>query len=130
MERQGTRSESNRASMMARVSLRSSQPYHNDAVTGKQKKFGLADNSNTIVSDAVEEEDPAAVGILRADLPTLEERSIGCADIEVGAGSSGDSERGVSFAEEVGGQLAADGVKESGAGEPPSDRGEKRRKEQ
>jgi hypothetical protein len=36
--------------------------HHNDAVAGAEEEFGLADDADAVVGDAVEEEYPVAVG--------------------------------------------------------------------
>ena len=46
----------------------------------------MADDADAVVRDAMEEEDPASVGILRADFPAAEKRSIRRANVEILAG--------------------------------------------
>ena len=103
--------------------------HHDDAIAGAQQEFGLTDDADAVVSDSVEEEYPAAVGIFRADFPTTERRSIRCLHVEIFTAAAGDCEGGVGFAEEVGRQLAADGVEERRAGEPAADSRQERREE-
>src|SRR6266550_3935448 len=42
----------------------------------------MTSDSYAVVSDPVEEQDPVAIGIFRADLPTSEKRSILCGHVE------------------------------------------------
>src|SRR5580765_4236730 len=92
--------------------------HHDHAVTGAEEKFGLADNADAIIGDAVKEQDPASVGMLRTDDPAPKEDAVRSADIEVFALAAGKGERGVGFADEVGGECAPDGMKEAGGDEP------------
>ncbi len=46
--------------------------HHDDAVAGAEEKFGLGDDADAVVGDAVEEEDPVAVGMIGADDPAAE----------------------------------------------------------
>src|SRR5258708_4984759 len=101
--------------------------HHDDAVAGAQQEFRLTDDSNAVVGDAVKEEDPTAIGIFRADFPSAEKRSIRSLHVKVLAGCAGGGEGGVSFADEIGRQLAANGVEESGGGDPSGNYGPQRR---
>jgi hypothetical protein len=104
--------------------------HHDEAVAGAEQELRVADDADAVVGDAVEEEDPIAVGILRADFPATENCSIGSTNVEILAGGTGDRQGNVGFVDEVGSQLAADGMKECGAGEPSGYRREQRRQEQ
>ena len=104
--------------------------HHDDAVAGAQQKFRLTDDSDAIVGDAVEDEDPVAVGILGADFPSTKRRSIRGFHVEVFAGCAGGGEGGVGFADKIGRQLAADGMKEGRSSEPSGNGGQERREEQ
>jgi len=66
--------------------------HHDDAVAGAQQEFRLTDDSNAVVGDAVEDENPVAIGIFRADFPAAEKRSIGSLHVEVLASSAGGGE--------------------------------------
>jgi len=90
----------------------------------------MADDAGTVIGNAVEEENPAAVGIPGPDSPTAEKRSIGRANVEILAGCPGDGEGDVGFADEIGRQLASDGMEEGRPGEPSGDGREQRREEQ
>src|SRR2546429_979432 len=72
----------------------------------------MASDSYAVVSDPVEEQDPVAIGIFRADLPTSEKRSILCGHVEILAACPGDGEGSVGFADEVRSQLAVNGMEE------------------
>jgi hypothetical protein len=104
--------------------------HHDDAVTGSQQKLRLTHDSDAVVGDAVEEEDPTAVGIFRTDFPAAEKRSIRGANVEILAGCPGDGEGGVGFANEAGSQLATNGMEEGRAGEPTRHGRQERREEQ
>jgi hypothetical protein len=95
--------------------------HHDDAVTGAEEKFRLADYADAIIGDAVKKEDPTSVGMLRTDDPTSKENAVRGADIEVFAVAAGKGERGVGFADEVGGKFAANRMKEAGGDEPACD---------
>src|SRR5271169_3912638 len=95
--------------------------HHDDAVAGTEEEFGLADDADAVIGYAVEEEDPGAIGAAGADDPAVEQDAIGGADVEVFAMAAGVGEGGVGFADEVWGELAADGVEEAGGYKPPSD---------
>jgi hypothetical protein len=103
--------------------------HHDDAVTGAKKKFGLADNADAIIGDAVEKENPTAVGMLGPDHPAAEENAVGSADVKVLAMATGDGERGVGFADQVRGELPANGMKKTGRDEPACDACQERGKE-
>src|SRR6266478_7283649 len=90
----------------------------------------MTNDSYAIVSDPVEEQDPVAVGVFRADLPTSEKHSILCANLEIFAACPGSSEGGIGFADEVRSQLAANGVEERRAGEPSGHSRQERWEEQ
>ena len=80
------------------------------------RKLGVADHADAVVGDAVVEEDPVAVGMVGANNPAAEEDAIGSADIEVFAVAAAVGEGGVGFADEVGSDLATDGMEEAGRG--------------
>src|SRR5437016_3983632 len=90
----------------------------------------MASDSYAVVSDPVEEQDPVAIGIFRADLPTSEKRSILCGHVEILAACPGDGEGSVGFADEVRSQLAANGMEERRAGQPSGHSRQERREEQ
>ena len=104
--------------------------HHDDAVAGAQQEFRLTDDSNAVVGDAVEEEDPTAVGIFRADFPAAEKRSIRSFHVEVLASSAGGGEARGGFADEIGCQLAADRMEERGGSKPSGHGRQDRREEQ
>jgi len=104
--------------------------HHNDAVAGAQQEFRLTDDSDAIVGDAVEDENPAAIGILRPDFPATEKRSIGSLHVEVLAGCADGGEARVGFADEIGREFAANGVEEGRGGEPSGNSRQERREEQ
>ncbi len=101
--------------------------HHDDTVAGAQQKFGLTDDSNAVVSDAVEDKNPVAVGILRPDFPAAEKRSIRSLDVEVLTGCAGGGEARVGFADEIRRELAADGMKERGSSDPSGYSSQERR---
>ena len=80
----------------------------------------MASDSYAVVSDPVEEQDPVAIGILRADLPTSEKRSILCGHVEILAACPGDGVGSVGFADEVRSQLAANGMGNAGPASHPA----------
>src|SRR5713101_5564260 len=92
--------------------------HHDDAVTGAEKKFGLADDSDAVIGDAVEEKDPIAVVARRTDEPATKFNAVGSADVEVNLLRAGYGEGGVGVPDEVRRELAADGVEIGGAGQP------------
>jgi hypothetical protein len=94
--------------------------HQDDAVAGAEEKFGLGYNAYAVVGYAVEEEYPAAVGVVGADDPASQKDAVGGADIEVFAVTAAVGEGGVGFADEVGGEFAADGMEEVGGDEPAS----------
>jgi len=104
--------------------------HHDNTVPGAQQKFRLADDSDAVVGDAVEKEDPAPVGFFRSDFPTPEERAIRRANVEVLAGCASEGEGSAGFADEIGRQFAANGMEKRRSGEPSGYRGEERREEQ
>src|SRR5437762_3360881 len=87
----------------------------------------MTSDSYAVVSDPVEEQDPVAIGIFRADLPAPEKRSILCGHVEILAACPGDGEGSVGFADEVRSQLAANGMEERRAGEPSGHSRQERR---
>src|SRR5260370_10325008 len=104
--------------------------HHDDGVTGAQEEFRLTNDSDAVVGDAVEENDPTAVGVFRTDFPTSEKRSVLCANVEILARRSGEGEGGVGFANEVGSQHAANGMEERWGGEPSRHGRQERRGEE
>jgi hypothetical protein len=88
--------------------------HHNDAVTSPEEKFGLTSYSDAVIGDAMEEKNPASVGMLRAHDPASKEDPVRSANVESFAVAAGIGERGVGFADEVWGEFAADGVKKTG----------------
>src|SRR5437667_1126117 len=66
--------------------------HHDHTVASAQQEFRLANNSNAIVGNAMKKENPVPVGIFRTNFPATEQRSIGCADVEVLARRTGDCE--------------------------------------
>src|SRR2546421_2539080 len=90
----------------------------------------MTSDSYAVVSDPVEEQDPVAIGIFRADLPTSEKRSILCGHVEILAACPGDGEGSVGFADEVRSQLAANGMEERRAGQPSGHSRQERREEE
>jgi hypothetical protein len=92
--------------------------HHDDAVAGSEKEFGLADYADAVVGDAMEEQDPIAVGMIGANNPASQETAVACLDVEIFSMPAGMRERGVSFADEVLGKLPTNGVKESWRDEP------------
>jgi hypothetical protein len=108
----------------------SASVHHDDAVAGSQKKFGLADDADAVIGDAVKEEDPAAVGLRRGNFPAAEHGTVGGANVEVFAVSAGEGKGGVRFPNEVGSQFAPDGMEVGGADQPAGQSGQKWREEQ
>src|SRR6266436_2457904 len=104
--------------------------HHDHAVAGAQEEFRLADYAHAVVRDAMEDEDPAPIGIFRADFPAAEQGSVRGAHIEILAGRAGGGKGGVGFAKEIGSQLATKWMKEGRSGKPSSDSREERREEQ
>ncbi len=104
--------------------------HHDDAVAGAQQEFRLTNDSDAVVRYTVEEEDPIPIGIFRTDFPTLEKRSVRCAHVEILAGCPRDGEGGVGFTDEIGRELAADGMEKCRAGEPSGHGRQERREEQ
>ncbi len=104
--------------------------HHDDAVAGAKKEFGLADHADAVVGDAVEEEDPVAVGMVGADDPAVEEDAVGSADVEVFAVAAAVREGGVGFADKVGSEFAPDGMEEAWGYQPASDACQDRRQEE
>src|SRR5260370_10514448 len=103
---------------------------HDQAVGGAEKDLRLADDAGAVVRGAVKEQDPAAVGILRTDFPAAEKSSIRRANVEILARGAGDSEGDVGYVDQIGSQLAANGMEERRADEPSGDRRRERRKGQ
>jgi len=95
--------------------------HHHHAIACAEEKFGLGDDADAVVGDAVEEEDPVAVGEVGADFPAVEHDAVGGADVEVCAVAAGVGEGGVGFADEVGSKFAADGVEEARSDQPACD---------
>jgi len=87
-------------------------------------------HSGAVVGDAVEDENPVAIGIFREDFPAAEKRSIGSLHVEVLASSAGGGEARGGFADEIGCQLAANGVEERGSSDPSGYSSQERREEQ
>src|SRR5205807_937703 len=83
--------------------------HHDHAVAGSQQEFRMAQDSDAVVGDTVEEEDPIPIGNFRADFPAQEKRSIGSPNLEEG---------GLGLANQVGGELAANGMEKRRAGKP------------
>ena len=92
--------------------------HHDHAVAGSQQEFRLAQDSDAVVGDTVEEEDPIPIGNFRADFPAQEKRSIGSPNLEIFAGCPNDEEGGLGLANQVGGELAANGMEKRRAGKP------------
>src|SRR5882762_66727 len=90
----------------------------------------MTSHSYAVVSDSVVEQDPVAIGIFRADLPTSEKGSILRGHVEILAACPGDGEGSVGFADEFRSQLAANGMEERRAGEPSGHSRQERREEQ
>jgi hypothetical protein len=90
--------------------------HHNGAVTGAKEKFGLADDPDAVVGNAVEKEHPIAVGMVGADNPASEEDAVGGADVEVFAVAAGMGEGGVGLTDKVGREFAAHGMKKARCG--------------
>src|SRR5260370_19841479 len=78
----------------------------------------------------MEEEDPAAVGVFRADFPATERGSIRCANVEILAGCPGDGEGSVGLTDQTGSQVAANGMEERRAGKPSGHSRQERRGQQ
>jgi hypothetical protein len=76
--------------------------HHDHAVAGAEQEFGLADDADAVVGDAVEEEGPVAVGMVGTDDPAAERYAVGSANVEVFAVAAAVSEGGVGFADQVG----------------------------
>lgn len=103
--------------------------HHDDAVTGAKQELRLADDADAIIGDAVKEENPISVGIRRRDFPAAEHYAVGSADVEVFAVATGIGDGSVGFADEVGGEFAADGMEEGRGDEPAGDACQEWRKE-
>jgi hypothetical protein len=104
--------------------------HHHDAVAGAKQEFGLADDSDAVVGDAMKNENPTPVRVFRADFPAAKYRSIGSLHLEILAGRAGDGKRSVSFADEIGREFAADGMEECRTSEPSGDSRQERGEEQ
>src|SRR6266436_8086264 len=104
--------------------------HHDDAVTGAQEKFGLADDADAVIGDPVKKKHPASVGPGCGNFPAAEHYAVGSANVEVLAMPAGDGEGGVRFADEAGSQFAADGVEVGGADQPAGQSRQERREEQ
>lgn len=87
--------------------------HHNDAVAGANEEFGLADHADAVVGNAVEEEHPVAVGMIGANNPAAKHDAVGSANVEVFAMAAGVREGGVGLTDQIGGEVAADGMKEA-----------------
>jgi len=88
------------------------------AVAGSQQEFRLAQDSDAVVGDAVEEEDPISIGNFRPDFPAEEKRSIRSANLEIFVGCPRDEEGGLGLANQVGSELAANGMEKRRTGKP------------
>ena len=104
--------------------------HHHHAVAGTKQEFGLADDADAVVGHAVEEQYPGAVWIQGSDLPAAEQDAIRGAHVEFLAVGMREGERGVGFADEVGRQFAADGMKVRRRDQPARHRREERWQEQ
>jgi len=104
--------------------------HHDDAVAGAQQEFRRSNDSDAVVGNAVEKEDPAAVGVFRAGFPATERGTIRCANVKILAGCAGDGEGSVGLTDYIGSQVAANGMEERWAGEPSGHSRQERREEQ
>src|SRR5713226_3807258 len=93
--------------------------HHDHAVTGAQQKFRLTNDTHAVVGNAVEEEDPVAIGVFRADFPAAEKRSIRRTYVKILASRPSDGEGNVGFADQIRREFAANGMEESRPGKPP-----------
>src|SRR5271168_2680500 len=57
--------------------------HHHDAVAGAEQQAGLTDAADAIVGDAVEDENPGAVGILWTNFPAAQRDAIWRGHVEV-----------------------------------------------
>lgn len=101
-----------------------------DAVATAKEEFRLADDTDAVVGNAVEEQDPRAIGLGRSDFPAAQENAVGSTNVEVLPEGMRDGEGGAGFANQVGSQLAANGMEESRGDEPAGHSREHRREEQ
>jgi hypothetical protein len=104
--------------------------HHDHTVARAEQEFRLADDADAVVGHAVEKQHPRAVGLGRSDLPAAEKHAVRGANVKVLALRGSDGEGGIGFADEIGGEFSADGMKEPGRDQPTSDRRQKRREEQ
>ncbi len=104
--------------------------HHHDTVSGAKENFRLADDADAVVGNTVKKKNPVAVGIFRHNLPAAQKYPVWCANIEILAVCARNREGSVGLADEVEGELAADGVEECGTGKPSGNGGKERREEQ
>jgi hypothetical protein len=104
--------------------------HHDDTVAGTEQKFGLGYDADAVVRYAVEEEYPVGVRMVGADEPASQEDAVGGADVEVFAMAAAVGEARVGFADEVRGELTADGVEEIRGDEPAGDACQEGRQEE
>jgi hypothetical protein len=77
--------------------------HHRDAVAGPKKKARVFEGPHAIVRDSVEEHNPGAIWVCRANFPTAKKHAVGRSDAERFAPSAELAERNVSLLNEVGG---------------------------
>ncbi len=92
--------------------------HHNDAVAGEEKDAGVFENAHAVIRNAVENQCPIAVGVRGTDFPSSKQDAVRCANVKILAMSVDLTERGISFEDEIGSELPADGMEKRGSEEP------------
>jgi hypothetical protein len=103
--------------------------HHRDAVAGAKKKARVHEDPHAIIRDAVEEQDPGAIWMCRANFPTAKKRAVGRSDVERFASNAELAEGDIGLLDEVGRECAANGVEKSRSDEPAKNDGDERRGE-
>jgi len=92
--------------------------HHNDAVAGEEKDAGVFENAHAVIRNAMENQYPIAVGVRGTDFPSSKQDAVRCANVEIFAMSVDLTERGISFEDEIGSELPADGMEKRGPEKP------------
>jgi hypothetical protein len=100
--------------------------HHDHAEAGGEQQLGVAEDSHTIVGDAVKDQNPIAAGFRRTYLPAAKAHVIGCAHLEVFPICADLRESRVGLPDEVRRKLPAHGVKKPRP-DPPAGSGRKER---
>ena len=89
----------------------------------------MLEHAHSIISDAVEEQYPGAIGLRGANFPAMKKNSVGSAYVEGLAMRADRGKADVRLLHEVGREGANNGMKKGRGDEPSEDRGDKRRGE-